>query len=191
MATGTTIAHRGLIAKSGFRPAMIDSMSLSVHRIADAAVAILTDYGMGDLSMRRLARDLGVGPSALYWHVKNKQEIFVLVARPIAAEVDEAIGYGEGMTGADILLRMHDVLLRYRDGADIFSLAYAHSGGPVLPAAVRAQISDEAERHCSVVLTCAAVAFEQNRALFDSTAGPADSRAALASTLSRIGRIAD
>ncbi len=170
---------------------MMDPMSLSVHRIADAAVAILTDYGMGDLSMRRLARDLGVGPSALYWHVKNKQEIFVLVARRIAGEIDESLGDGTDLAPTEILLHMHDVLLRYRDGADIFSLAYAHSGDSVLPTAVRTQIADEAERHSSVVLTCGTVAFEQNRSLFDSTAGPADSRAALAAVLTRIGRNAD
>ena len=166
-------------------------MHLDRDKIISAGLEILDTYGLADMTIRRIAGKLNSAPGSIYWHVKNKQEIFVLVARRIATEVDEAIGQGAGMTGADILLRMHDVLLRYRDGADIFSLAYAHSGDPVLPAAVRAQISDEAERHCSVVLTCAAVAFEQNRALFDSTAGPADSRAALASTLSRIGRIAD
>jgi AcrR family transcriptional regulator len=46
-------------------------MSLTRRQIVDAAMDILRNYGLGDLSMRRLARDLGVQPGALYWHVKT------------------------------------------------------------------------------------------------------------------------
>ncbi|MDQ6741232.1 MAG: TetR family transcriptional regulator, partial [Actinomycetota bacterium] len=42
-------------------------MSLSRQQIIDTALKILRDYGLADLSMRRLARDLGVQPGALYW----------------------------------------------------------------------------------------------------------------------------
>ena len=44
-------------------------MQLSPERITDAALAILAEYGLGDVSMRRVAAALGVAPGALYWHL--------------------------------------------------------------------------------------------------------------------------
>ena len=55
-------------------------MALSRDQIITTAVDILTRYGLADLSMRRLARELDVQPGALYWHVANKQELLVEVA---------------------------------------------------------------------------------------------------------------
>ena len=55
-------------------------MALSRDQVVDTAVEILRRYGLADLSMRRLARELGVAPGALYWHVTSKQELLVEVA---------------------------------------------------------------------------------------------------------------
>ncbi len=49
----------------------------------ETAVGLLRRFGLGDLSMRRLARELEVQVGALYWHVKNKQELLVEVAAAI------------------------------------------------------------------------------------------------------------
>ncbi|MER2093167.1 MAG: TetR family transcriptional regulator, partial [Saccharopolyspora rectivirgula] len=45
------------------------------HRgdVVDRAIAVLDEYGLESLTMRRLAAELGVQPSALYHHVPNKQ----------------------------------------------------------------------------------------------------------------------
>ena len=48
---------------------------LSRERIVDAAFSVLRDYGLADLSMRRLAKELGVQAGALYWHVPSKQDL--------------------------------------------------------------------------------------------------------------------
>ncbi|TLP71184.1 TetR family transcriptional regulator [Nesterenkonia sphaerica] len=53
---------------------------LDREQVEATAVDILTRFGLADLSMRRLARELDVQVGALYWHVKNKQELLVGVA---------------------------------------------------------------------------------------------------------------
>ena len=55
-------------------------MALTRERILDTARTLLSAYGLGDLSMRRLAGELGVAPGALYYHVRNKQELLSLLA---------------------------------------------------------------------------------------------------------------
>ena len=40
-------------------------MALTPESITDTALTVLSQFGMGDLSMRRLARELEVQPSAL------------------------------------------------------------------------------------------------------------------------------
>ena len=65
-------------------------MALNRDDVVDAAWHILQSYGLGDLSMRRLAKELEVQPGALYWHVANKQELLAVLAQrmvaPLAAD---------------------------------------------------------------------------------------------------------
>jgi AcrR family transcriptional regulator len=48
---------------------------LSRERVLDAAIAIADAQGLQGLTMRSLARELGVQPMSLYHHVANKEEI--------------------------------------------------------------------------------------------------------------------
>ncbi|GLB67713.1 TetR family transcriptional regulator [Arthrobacter mangrovi] len=120
-------------------------MALTRRQIEDAAMQILRSYGLADLSMRRLARDLGVQPGALYWHVKNKQELLGVLARQILAAVPEpdadhpdgpegevsgaAADTGSPIGGPEpvrqLALDIRSALLSVRDGADVVSLAQA------------------------------------------------------------------
>ncbi|MGZ8713533.1 MAG: helix-turn-helix domain-containing protein, partial [Mycobacterium sp.] len=50
-------------------------MQLHKRDVVEAAAALLDEYGIADLTMRRLARELSVSPGALYWHFANKQEL--------------------------------------------------------------------------------------------------------------------
>lgn len=109
-------------------------MALSQQAIIDTSLRILSQFGMGDLSMRRLARELDVQPSALYWHVKNKQELFVLLARRMLAA---AVAEAEGSGAADLAWALRRVLLRYRDGAEIYALGLAFDGEELIPEAFR------------------------------------------------------
>ncbi|MEU4606634.1 TetR/AcrR family transcriptional regulator [Kribbella sp. NPDC023972] len=61
---------------------------LSLEQIVRAAVQILDTEGVGGLNLRRLGAELGVAPSALYWHVRNKDDLIVLAGDHVWNEVD-------------------------------------------------------------------------------------------------------
>lgn len=53
--------------------------------VIDAALTLLQERGLPDLTMRRLAQALGVQPSALYWHVADKQTLLAAVSGRVLA----------------------------------------------------------------------------------------------------------
>jgi TetR/AcrR family tetracycline transcriptional repressor len=140
-------------------------LALTAESITRTALDILSRYGLGDLSMRRLARELEVQPSALYWHVKDKQSLLVLISKSLKAEVD-----ARSPETADPLaaaLSMREVLLRYRDGAEIVLLGYSIAAADVTPVALSPQRLGAEVSQGILTLTLGAVAVEQNRRLFD------------------------
>jgi len=94
--------------------------------VVDAAAAILDNYGIADLSMRRLARELNVSPGALYWHFANKQELLGAVADHILrpAVIDVA-GLNWRHAIQDICAALRDALLSHTDGAELVSASFA------------------------------------------------------------------
>jgi len=54
------------------------STPLTRERIVEAAVALLDGHGIEGLTMRRLAGALDVTPTALYWHVRTKEDVLDL-----------------------------------------------------------------------------------------------------------------
>lgn len=85
-----------------------------------AALQLLQHQGLAELSMRRLAAELGVQPSALYWHVPSKQALLAELADRIVARAD--------LDQTDVLelaraLRL--ALLSCRDGAEVVSSSLA------------------------------------------------------------------
>lgn len=61
---------------------------LSRDAIVEAALQVLDAEGMDGLSMRRVAEALGTGAASLYWHVRNKDELFQLIFERVSAEVE-------------------------------------------------------------------------------------------------------
>ena len=61
---------------------------LSRERVLRAAVALADAGGVESLSMRRLARELGVVPMALYKHVANKDEMLDGMVEVVVGEID-------------------------------------------------------------------------------------------------------
>lgn len=109
-------------------------MALSRDLIVDAALRILDQYGLGDLSMRRVADDLGVQAGALYYHVPNKQSLLAAVSDHIVGEIPPPAA-----TALDDQLRqwaagLRSALLAYRDAAELVSSAHALGLGGVDPA---------------------------------------------------------
>ncbi|HET7399221.1 MAG TPA: TetR family transcriptional regulator [Intrasporangium sp.] len=109
-------------------------MTLSRERVVDTAVAVLSRYGLADLSMRRLARELGVQPGALYWHVASKQELLVEVAdRLLRQRVAAPQSQDPAAAVRALAVAIRAALLRVPDSADVVALAYAVDPGSVEP----------------------------------------------------------
>jgi AcrR family transcriptional regulator len=61
---------------------------LNRARVLQAAAALADDSGIGAVSMRRLAQELGVVPMALYKHVADKDELLDGMVDTVIAEID-------------------------------------------------------------------------------------------------------
>ncbi|GAA2112928.1 TetR family transcriptional regulator [Kocuria atrinae] len=112
-------------------------MALSREQIVDAAWGILHSYGLGDLSMRRLAKELGVQPGALYWHVANKQELLGVLAQRMVAPLSE-LTFDDAVPplerAAHLTGEFRSLILAVRDGADVVSVAHSISPEELNPA---------------------------------------------------------
>lgn len=99
-------------------------MQLHKPDVVDAATTLLDSYGIADLTMRRLARELDVSPGALYWHFANKQQLLGAVADRILDSVgDVPAGWRDRIAG--ICRRLRDALLSHTDGAELVSASFA------------------------------------------------------------------
>lgn len=106
------------------------------HRsdVVDHALRVLDTHGLGDLTMRRLANELGVQPSALYHHFPSKQVL-------LAAVADELLERGArpapgGTWEEQVLARcleLRDAMLAYRDGAEVVATVHAFGLGAQAP----------------------------------------------------------
>ncbi|HLR99797.1 MAG TPA: TetR/AcrR family transcriptional regulator C-terminal domain-containing protein [Mycolicibacillus parakoreensis] len=94
--------------------------------VVEAAVRLLDRYGIADLSMRRLARELDLTPGALYWHFADKQALLGAVTDRLLAPVDTAAparGWRERIEA--LCRRLRDALLSHTDGAELVSASLA------------------------------------------------------------------
>jgi TetR/AcrR family tetracycline transcriptional repressor len=117
-------------------------VQLHKRDVVDAATTLLDSYGMADLTMRRLARELAVSPGALYWHFANKQQLLGAVADRILASVNEVPGgWRDRVSG--VCGRLRDALLSHTDGAELVSASFA-AGQSAEMARVLAHLADAA-----------------------------------------------
>jgi len=95
--------------------------------VVAAALSILDQHGLPDLTMRRLAATLDVQPSALYWHFANKQTLLASVADQIVARARPSGADGSGWATATRAEAdtLRDALLAFRDGAEVVSSTLA------------------------------------------------------------------
>lgn len=68
------------------------------REILDAAIALIADRGDEAVSMRAIARAVGVTPPAVYLHFADKRELMLAVLEHVFADVDRALE--EADTGA-------------------------------------------------------------------------------------------
>ena len=94
--------------------------------VVERAIALLDERGLADWSMRRLAGDLGLQPSALYHHFAGKDELLAAVAAEIlrrGRRPVEVVAWD-----AELQLRcveLRDAMRRHRDGAALIALVHA------------------------------------------------------------------
>ncbi|WP_072688567.1 TetR/AcrR family transcriptional regulator C-terminal domain-containing protein [Rhodococcus marinonascens] len=101
-------------------------MQLRRGDVLAGAMAILDEFGLADLTMRRLAASLGVQPGALYWHFPNKQTLLGALADKILEDVDAPISAPDADAEfVELAHRLRAALLSHRDGAELVSATYA------------------------------------------------------------------
>lgn len=119
-------------------------MALTRQDIAGSGLKLLNEAGLNGLTLRLIAADLGVKAPALYWHLKNKQELLDEMATQMYADSfedrrpPESLGEWEAVAyGARALRRM---MLSYRDGGKVFAGTYLGDTGLVAPSPLRRSI---------------------------------------------------
>jgi TetR/AcrR family transcriptional regulator, tetracycline repressor protein len=105
----------------------LERMTLTREQVEDTALAILTRFGLADLSMRRLARELDVQVGALYWHVKNKQELLVGVAARLLRGLGAGTADSNGAAAPEAVARLatgiRSALVSVPDSAEVVQVA--------------------------------------------------------------------
>jgi AcrR family transcriptional regulator len=76
-----------------------------------AAFAIADSEGMEALTIRRLAKELGVTPMALYWHFADKQTLLDALADQLWADAYSAIASSPDLAGWSELRHILDSLI--------------------------------------------------------------------------------
>lgn len=99
-------------------------MAVTRNEVVRTAIRLLQEVGLDGLTLRRLARELGIAAPTLYWHVKDKHELLDLMAEvivnhysdglpPIPDDLEWWQKIAEGMR------RQYRALIHYRDGARV------------------------------------------------------------------------
>lgn len=98
-------------------------MRLTRDQVLGAALELLDEGGLDQLTMRRLATALGVKNGATYWHFRSKQVLLEAMAEAMLAgltdDLDEGLPWDERIT--EMAGRLRRALLSRRDGARLFS----------------------------------------------------------------------
>lgn len=101
---------------------------MQLHRsdVVAKAAQILDDFGIADLTMRRLARELNVSPGALYWHFADKQELLGAVADRLLTPSGAALPDGDWPDRIVALCTgLRNALLSSTDGAELVSASFS------------------------------------------------------------------
>lgn len=115
------------------RPQRRQSTEVRRTQIADAARAVAVRYGSEHITVRKIAKEIGVSEGALYRHFKSKRDILSLMVERIEEDLVGDIEKGNSLGGTplqvlDSSLRNHVSAIQQRKGisfqviAEIISL---------------------------------------------------------------------
>lgn len=97
-------------------------------RIVSAGLLLLHKEGLEQITMRKIADSLGVKAAALYYHVKDKEQLLHLLAERISSEItypDPRLSWQHQLREWSLSFRR--TLLRYRDAGRIMEATLAAS----------------------------------------------------------------
>jgi len=131
-----------------------------------AALGILDDRGLADLTMRALASSVGVQASALYWHFPNKQALLAAVADEIVAAAEPRIrattAPSDDRRGrlAATATALRGALFAVKDGAEVVAstVALGHGQGRAHAYLVDAVMGEPGDRTDPAAARASAVA---------------------------------
>jgi AcrR family transcriptional regulator len=87
---------------------------LSRERVLDAAIRLADEGGIESLTMRRLARELGVEAMSLYNHVANKGDLVDAMVDLVVSEIElPATSDAWDVAVRECAISAHEVLLRH------------------------------------------------------------------------------
>ena len=94
--------------------------ALDQRQIVQAALGLLDEVGFDGLTMRSLAKKLGIKAASLYWHVRDKQDLLSLLAEEICAPMREPDRTLPWFSQLEVLGNEYRrVLLAHRDAARV------------------------------------------------------------------------
>lgn len=162
-------------------------MALTQLAVVDTAVDILQQFGLADLSMRRLAKELDVQVGALYWHVKNKQELLAQVAAKLLNTSALKVNPADFASPSDALMqltrKLYLALLPIQDSPEVVEVASALQAQDLNPIVqlrellMLAGLSEEQARFGQQLLlnhVLGSVAYRQNLIQLDVAAAQSD-----------------
>lgn len=96
--------------------------ALDREQVTRAALRLLDEVGLDDLTMRRLADRLGVTAASLYWHVRDKSDLLVMLGDAISGEMPMPSTQAPWRQALEQAARdFRRVMLQHRDGARILA----------------------------------------------------------------------
>src|SRR5215213_7075367 len=66
-------------------------ITLTPQAVIEGALALAETEGLEAVTIRKLAKELGVTPMALYWHFRSKNELLDGMAASIFEEIDLSV----------------------------------------------------------------------------------------------------
>ena len=107
-------------------------MEISPETIVREAIVLLNREGLAKLSMRTLAGALGVKAPALYWHIKNKQDLIDQIAETMSAEMVPSCGLSDARKYLYEAVRLYrKKLLEVRDSVAVFMRSPPSASSPI------------------------------------------------------------
>lgn len=142
---------------------------LDQDRIVAEALALLGEEGLDQVSLRKVAGRLGVGVSSLYWHVRDKADLYRLMSSRVFRSCVDAVpdsatwqewlrGFGLALWHAQVTVRDAHQLIAHSTvragpvGAEV-SAAYDHIIGSLERLGLAPDKADLAQRSVQALVT--------------------------------------